>query len=98
MQLLLRDSRQHATDLLADNQLLQQSQDRLQKALAQVGDQSQMLPCTQTWIQLPFSGPAHACFGVVRQVLRPIVMLRKADAMVAHHNAASHLNVLHCIA
>jgi len=43
MQLLLRDARQHAADLQKDKQALQQTQQRLQHALAQVGCTPQVL-------------------------------------------------------
>ena len=36
LQLVVRDARQHAADLQADNDLLQQTQQTLQTALAQV--------------------------------------------------------------
>ncbi|KAL3151233.1 hypothetical protein ABBQ38_013074 [Trebouxia sp. C0009 RCD-2024] len=68
MQLLLRDARQHATDLLADNHLLQQSQDRLQKALAQDAQRSsddlvalqQQLTAAQTDLEIAQGDLARA--------------------------------------
>lgn len=53
MQLLLRDARQHATDVQADNTLLQQSQDRLHTALAEAS-----IPTLRSTLALPYHNAA----------------------------------------